>query len=563
MNISHFKFAKSGVHLAYQRSGRAWRHVRLSSLAFGAALLGTLVPMAAGTVAFADARPSTPWPGGFYVPPAPSYAMTVVSDIPVTMDDGVVLFANVGYPADLKTGQRASGTFPVLVTQNPYAGGDRPDSFFVSRGYLFANVDVRGTGRSEAPGNGPLPNLQFSARDARDGVEIVEWAAHRLDGSNAVVGLTGCSYLGINQIFTAAAVGRHSPVKAILPACASTGYETYFAGGIPSQIAGLFGLAGGILGTKHLAENVAAGQALAAEITAGGPRAYNGAYWRERATANVAADIVRNGIPALLWTGWYPPDGPGALALYSIFQNAWRGRPPFAPMRPGQRVTGRYQIIVGAWDHAQGLDKSIQLEWYDTWLKGIRTRVADTATPMHLFEIGASRWVNTATYPLVGRSTPLYLDAGGTLARRRARTTGFDTVAWGPPTATGTTLTYALAPFSQAMTVAGILAGRIYAASNNTNLELVATLEDVAADGTSIRITNGALLGSFRALDHSRSWFDARGLLVRPAHPYDEDRYVPPNTVKRYDIALDPILWRIAAGHALRLVLSTQAAASD
>jgi len=74
-----------------------------------------------------------------------------------------------------------------------------------------------------------------------------------------MVGLTGCSFLGINQIFTAAAVGPDSPVKAILPACASTGYETYFAGGIPSQITKLFGLAAGILGTKHLAENAAAG----------------------------------------------------------------------------------------------------------------------------------------------------------------------------------------------------------------------------------------------------------------------------------------------------------------
>jgi uncharacterized protein len=535
------------------RFRRSWRRVRSWVLAIG---------LFSATAA-ATARAVTSWPGGVYEPPPPSYAMAVVSAIPVMMDDGVVLFANVGYPADPVSGQRAPGAFPVLLTQNPYVGGDEPDAFFVSRGYIFATVDVRGTGRSEAPRNAPLPNLQFSARDARDGVELVSWAAHRLDGSNGVVGLTGRSYLGINQIFTAAAVGPDSPVKAILPACASTGYETYFAGGIPSQITGLFGLAGFILGPKHLMENVAAGQALSAEIAASGPRAYNGAYWQERTTANVAADVVRNGIPALLWTGWFPPDGPGAIELYSIFQNTWRHRRPFAPMRPRQRATGRYQIIVGAWNHAEGLDKTIELEWYDTWLKGVPTGIADTATPMNLFEIGASRWVNAATYPLVARSTRLYLGAEGTLVRRRGRTSANDTLAWGPPEMTGTTLRYTSAPFGKATTIAGPMAATIYAASSNTNLELIATLEDVAQDGTATQITRGVLLGSFRALDRSRSWIDARKLLVHAVHPFDVEQPVPPNSVRRYDIGLDPTLWRIAAGNALRLVLSTQATASD
>jgi len=264
----------SAVHGGAKSSGQSRHRLRAVVVVLVAMVIAGMRMTAGVMIASADAPASISWPGDRYVPPTPSYGMTVVQDIPVTMDDGVVLFANVGYPADPQTGLRVSGTFPVLLTQNPYVGGDQPDSFFVSRGYIFANVDVRGTGLSEAPDNAPLPNLQFSARDARDGVELVDWAAHSLDGANGVVGLTGCSFLGINQIFTAAAVGPYSPVKAILPACASNGYETYFAGGIPSQITALFGVAGGILGTKHLQENIAAGQALSSEILAGGPRAY-------------------------------------------------------------------------------------------------------------------------------------------------------------------------------------------------------------------------------------------------------------------------------------------------
>ena len=59
------------------------------------------------------------------------------------------------------------------------------------------------------------------------------WAAKELSGSNGIIGLDGCSFLGIDQIFTAAALGPNSPVKEILPACASNNYNTYFAGGIP------------------------------------------------------------------------------------------------------------------------------------------------------------------------------------------------------------------------------------------------------------------------------------------------------------------------------------------
>ncbi len=99
------------------------------------------------------------------------------------MDDGVILFANIGYPTDPATGQRAAGRFPVLLTQNPYVGPtQQPDPFFVTRGYIFASVTVRGTLNSEAPGGGPLVNDMFSPREAQDGV-----AAGALGGASWTV----------------------------------------------------------------------------------------------------------------------------------------------------------------------------------------------------------------------------------------------------------------------------------------------------------------------------------------------------------------------------------------
>ena len=307
-----------------------------------------------------------------------------------------------------------------------------------------------------------------------------------------------------------------------------------------------------------MAANAAWGAPLAADIKAGVGDAYNTEFWQERDTSRVAAQIVRNGIPALLWSGWSAIESPGPEELYAIFQNEWSHRYAFGPMSAKQRVTGRYQLIVGPWSHGKGLDQTIQLEWFDTWLKGQKTNIADTKTPLHLNELQSGRWVNAATYPLVSTSTPYYLGAGGALADKKPSTAGADTINWAQPTEAGSTLTYTSSPLSAASTIAGPVAATIYASSNNKNLELIATLDDVAADGTVKEITTGALLGSLRAVDKKRSWFDTKGAAVNPYHPYLVDDYAPPGQVERYDIGLRPTLWSVLPGHSLRLVLSTQ-----
>jgi len=72
---------------------------------------------------------------------------------------------------------------------------------------------VRGTGAS----GGQVS--WFGQRQGQDGAELVDWAAHALSGSDGKVGLDGCSYLGVDQGFTAAAVGRDSALKVISPFC--------------------------------------------------------------------------------------------------------------------------------------------------------------------------------------------------------------------------------------------------------------------------------------------------------------------------------------------------------
>ena len=546
----------------------------------------------AGTAAASPGgQAPTPWPGGVWQPDAASYGMSVVSNVPIKMNDGVTLFANIGYPTDPATGQRAPGRYPVMLTQNPYVGPTRnPDPFFVARGYIYASVTVRGTLDSEAPGGtaanpGILVSDMFGPRQTQDGVELVNWAAGRsgfngvpgaqgLDGSNGVVGLTGCSQLGDNQLFTAAAVGPDSPVKAILPACAGSTYDgVYFSGGIPSPIVPLFGagLSGLLSGPQHAAENNAAGAALEQNILSGGPEAYDTSYWQQRTTTpSLVAQIVRNGIPALLWTGWNAPDNIGSLAMYAAFQNTWLGRPYYAPMETHQPTTGRYQIVVGPWGHGQGLDESIELEWFDTWLKGEHTDMADTRTPMHIYANGEgsdSGWVNASTNPVAPRYTSYDLSGSGALVvggygePAGGAGSSSDTIVWGQPSSPDTTLSYTTPTYPRGATLAGPVSATIYASSSNENLELIATLYDVAPDGTTTNVATGSLLGSMRAVDQRQSWYE-EGLLIQPDHPFSADKYVAAGQTARYDITIYPTVWSLPAGDSLRLTLSTQEPAS-
>jgi uncharacterized protein len=488
--------------------------------------------------------------------------MTVDENIPLKMSDGVTLIANVGYPADLTTGQRSSGKFPVLLTQDPYPDEDQPQSYYVTRGYINAVVEVRGTIDTYGPGGKEDVSDFFGPRQTKDSVALVHWASHSLSGSNGIVGLDGCSFLGIDQIFTAAAVGPNSPVKEILPACASNDYNNYFAGGIPSQVAGLFNspIAATLDGTRNAKVNVAANDALEHQFVTGGPTAYNGKYWQERTTFNVAPAIVKNKIPALLWSGWFPTDGPGSLYEYSIFQNSYAGRAPYGAMAPGQKTTGRYQVVIGPWMHGQGLDEGIQLEWYDTWLKGEKTGIDDTPTSMHLDVLQSNQWVNATTYPLTDKYAAYHLESDGNLSTGAA-TSGSAKLSWAQPTTQGATLTFNTKPFTKEVVVGGPVAATVYARSTNRNLELIGSLYDVAPDGQSTQITTGTVLGSLRAEDKSKSWLDANHVMVRPDHPDVADDYAAPNSLQRYDIGLTPTMYAVVPGHHLQFVLSTQAPA--
>jgi len=166
---------------------------------------------------------------------APAPGILVDRDVAVPMRDGTTLRANVFRPA-------RGGRFPVVMCAHPYGKDGMPKrtpfgylplaryrfmrqpervafsayttweapdpSYWVPRGYVVVNLDLRGFGTSE--GEATL----LSDQEAADYAEAIEWAAAQ-PWSSGKVGLNGVSYLAISQWKVAAL--RPRSLAAICP----------------------------------------------------------------------------------------------------------------------------------------------------------------------------------------------------------------------------------------------------------------------------------------------------------------------------------------------------------
>ncbi|HEY4023686.1 MAG TPA: CocE/NonD family hydrolase [Pseudonocardiaceae bacterium] len=488
-------------------------------------------------------------PAAGWQPEQAAYGVSAPVHTSVRMDDGVLISTEVVYPTDPATGARATGTFPVLLTQNPYGTGrsdpTTPGDYFVQRGYIYVASAVRGTGAS----GGQVS--WFGDRQGRDGAELVDWAAHALPGSDGKVGLDGCSYLGVDQWFTAAAVGANSALKAITPFCTDANfYDDLTAdGGIPTPF---------VAGIAHAEprgpqdDPATDPQSVTiAQQAGGGARSYDNGYWQTLDVQRFMPKIVANGIPALTEAGWHDLFPGGNLGDYVAAQNAYFHRPLTAPITNAEPTTGRYQAIVGPWTHGENVDGAIldglRLEWFDTWLKGEHTGMADTHTPLHLFENTANRWVDTAAWPPSPTARSYYFGAGT------------DTLTWAPATAANA-VTYTSSPLPRAEVLDGPSDVTVYATSTAPDVELSATLNVVKPDGTVTKQADGILLGSQRQIDPSRSWFGTDRTLLQPSHPFTRASQVPVpvGKVTRYDLALLANFTEISAGDRIQVVLTSQ-----
>ena len=581
-------------------------HARTSVLRL-LAIVGLTLGLIGASLTFstATATAATSW-----TPRAEQYPKTVTErDVAIPMSDGTILRGDVVRPAGAD-GKAIAKRFPVIVTITAYnksviasAGGflGGGSDYLVKRGYVQLTVDARGTGSSEGIWRA------FDARENKDGGEIMTWAhSSARPWSNGITGMTGPSYMGISQLWAAAA--QPPGLKAIFPQVPGADvYRDVVASGgqldvgfIPLWL-GLVTSTGLIPPTvlatspdsaiKELLDHLTGAGTFTVPLLLsaflGGDPAYDGAFYKERSVINVI-DKVK--VPAFFVSGEYDLFQRGTPLLFENLNK--RGIPA--------------KMIVGPWDHLQassGADigkagygslGELQLRWFDHYLKGRSDPTLNTdIANLTYYEQGTGAWrkstkwigpsLTGAKLKLSGTSALLGAPGGLTSGTVTAGTSSILPIpAAGLCTRSANQWTagvpnllipqlpcfsdnqlndkagavFSTKPLTQSITLQGPINAHLYASSAGGDGMLSVALEDEAPDGTVKRLTGGWQVISHRALDTSRSRY-LDGVLIQPFHPFTKtaQKKLAPGEIAPIDVEIFPTRAKILPGHKLRIAV--------
>ena len=157
------------------------------------------------------------------------------------MSDGARIAVDLHLPS-LDGSTVAPSRFPVLLDITPYGKdlshyregpGPLPYKYWPSRGFVRAQMDVRGTGASD----GNLDDNYFSPREVRDSYEAIEWLGTQA-WSNGRVAAYGDSYRGISAYFAATQRPPHLKAIAADVSLADLYRDISYHGGMLSQFFG-------------------------------------------------------------------------------------------------------------------------------------------------------------------------------------------------------------------------------------------------------------------------------------------------------------------------------------
>jgi predicted acyl esterase len=430
------------------------------------------------------------------------YPATVTrTDLAIPMSDGVVLRGDLVLPAGAD-GRAVRGRFPVIVTITAYnktarsSGGGlagAPPAYLVKRGYAQLTVDARGTGSSEGEWSA------FGARENKDSAEVVAWAhSRKRPWSDGRVGMSGPSYMGINQILAAArhpaglkAIFRQVPAGDVYRDVVASGGQIDVgfiplwmglvtgAGTVPPAVTQSDPQSGFGALLSHLFAAGSFTVPLLLDATLGGDAAYDGPFYRERSPIEV---VDRVEVPTFLVSG-----------EYDLFQ---RGTPLLFESLRARGVPTR--LVVGPWDHLQA---------------------------------SSGEGLEDAGYG----GLPCFSDNA---ANDR------------------TGVVFETAPLTDPLRLQGPINARLYTSSLSGDGMLSVSVSDVAPDGTVARLSGGWQVISQRALDRSRTRH-LDGRVIQPYHPFTRASKQPlaSGQVAPVDVEVFPTAARIAPGHRLRIAI--------
>jgi putative CocE/NonD family hydrolase len=539
----------------------------------------------------------------------PKYEVVKEQNVYIPMTDGTKLAADIYRPAGAPDER-----FPCLFEMTPYRKELRASeaaNFFPARGFVYVEVDARGTGGSQGQYDGV-----FLPAEQNDGYDAIEWLATKYPACNGKVGMWGGSYSGINQYLIAASPKGTPPhLVTIAPqrALSDLYRDIVFTGGIST---GSFGLiwSGGT--TAYNAPGADPTTGPDPQIAAEAPidhlqndpmlttyllQPYDSAFYRQSSVINRLQQLQ---MPILHLEGWYDAFTRGQMMLIGrmlqLERKGW--------------VKGPNYAIVGPWNHGDShflahapFDQRI-LDWYRHWLDDAPAPAwfsEPRVTYCQMLEArnGACEWRKSDSWP--PRDTNYvahYLQPAGAVGGSRSPGDAVQLGTWdyNPSAGVGEDgfskwdnaagvpqrdadqaqedewkgLTFSTDALAKPLDIHGPIELSLRASTKPLpaadsgiaqlpqldpaylDTDFVVKLSDVAPDGTSTLIQDGFLRASHRLFDKSRTTYAGKRVL-QPFHWHDEKHLAPPEAdqVYRYEIEIWPTAKRFAAGHRLRIAL--------
>jgi predicted acyl esterase len=505
--------------------------------------------------------------------------MQIDWDAPITMDDGVVLRADVFRPAE-------AGKYPVILSYGPYAKGlsfqegykgnwarlikAAPEVLrgssnkyqnwelvdpekWVPDGYVCVRVDSRGAGRS--PGYLDV----WSPRETQDLYQCIEWAGTQ-PWSNGKVGINGISYYAMNQWQVAALKPPHLAALCIWEGASDYYREVCRHGGIlcdflsswhPRQVASM----------QHGVGKRGAKSAVTGELVAGPETLSDAELEKNHADppgeakrrrllddyyAARTAEFEKIEAPLLSAANW------GGMGLHP--RGNFEGWLRAGSKQKWLEVHGDTHFTHFYSSYGEALQK----RFFGHFLKGEDTgwekqpRVAlNIRHPGEKFVLRAeSEW------PLARTQWTKYFLAPRELALGTDAPVGDATLSY---ETTGDGLTFRTKPLTSDLEITGPVVAKLWVSSATTDADLFLVLRVLDPDGKEavfigsndprVPVGLGWLRASHRKLDLQRS------LPYRPWHTHDEEWPLPPGEPVEVDIEIWPTSIVVPCGYRIALAV--------
>jgi putative CocE/NonD family hydrolase len=549
------------------------------------------------------------------------YNVILKSNVMIKMHDGVCLATDIYFPA--LRGQLVTGEFPVILERTPYdkaaAGNVTNGNYFAQRGYVCAIQDVRGRFNSEG-------EWYPFAKEAPDGYDTVEWLAAQ-QWCNGKVGTMGGSYCGSDQSALATLNPPHLATMIVAVGASNYYHCSMRQNGALEQRFMIYAFRMATTSKEALADATlkAALDKAYATVDEWVRRAplkkgtsplqmlptyeqwaldifthgeYDD-YWQQRGYAISQYYQQHADVPTLYLGGWYDSYARATCENFIALS---------------QLKKSRQVLLMGPWTHggwgvsyAGDIDfgnhslinyNDLRLAWFDHFLKGLYTQVADWAT-VKIFVMGTGDgqanyqgllhhggyWRDEPNFPLPDTQfTPYYLHADGFLSptpptgMSRPDNFSFDpkdpvpTIGGGisaadpimraggfdqrgnqrffgckdtlPLNARSDVLTFQTEPLKSSVEVTGPITVKLYASSSAPDTDFTAKLIDVCPlseyypDGFALNLTDSIIRARYR-------------------NGWDKPELLESGTIYQFTFQLYPTSNVFKKGHRIRLDISS------